>query len=137
MPHEFVISLYVKHHEIAQYIGLADFAITPVKPVPSKRFCSPIKNGEYWAMGLPVVISNNISDDSEIIETNNIGVVLRAFSQEEYQNAVLKIDNLRSQPGLRNKIIKIARQYRGFEIAEKVYKEVYAKGLEGNEAATE
>ena len=48
-----VIMAFVDHRDVPRYMGLADFALTPVKPVPSKRYCSPIKDGEYWALGLP------------------------------------------------------------------------------------
>jgi glycosyltransferase involved in cell wall biosynthesis len=120
-----IVMKFVPHNEVPRYMGLADFAITPVKPIPTKRYCTPIKDGEYWALGLPIVISKNISDDSDIIETNNIGVVLNTFSREAYQDAVLKIDVLRKQSDLRERIQSIAKKYRSFDIAEKVYREVY------------
>jgi hypothetical protein len=116
---------FVPHREVARYMGLADFAITPVKPIPTKRYCTPIKDGEYWALGLPVVIPADISDDATIIEANGVGAVLRAFSREAYQEAILKIDVLRMQPELRHKIRNIAKLYRSFDIAEKVYYEIY------------
>ena len=56
-------SLFVPYNQITDYYQIADFAINPVKPVPSKRYCTSIKDGEYWGMGLPVVITKNISDD--------------------------------------------------------------------------
>lgn len=124
-----IVMKFVPHNEIPRYMGLADFALTPVKPIPTKRYCTPIKNGEYWALGLPIVISPNISDDSEIIEKNNIGAVLKAFNYDEYQNAVLKIDTLLKEPGLRSKIINVAKRYRSYEIAEQVYKKIYYKEL--------
>ncbi len=122
---ECVVIKFVPHGEIPRYMGLADFAITPVKPIPTKRYCTPIKDGEYWALGLPVVISANISDDSEIIETNNIGAVLKEFNLKAYKQAISKIDGLLIQVDLRHKIRKIAKQYRSFEIAESVYRAIY------------
>lgn len=124
-----VVMRFVSHSEVPRYLGLADFALTPVKPIPTKKYCSPIKDGEYWALGLPIVISANISDDSEIIEKNDIGVVLKAFNQDAYQNAVLKIDNLRKRPGIPHKIRDVARRYRSYEIAERVYWEIYSNKL--------
>jgi len=124
-----IVMKFVPHNEVPRYMGLADFALTPVKPIPTKRYCTPIKDGEYWALGLPVVISANISDDSDIIETNHIGVVLKTLDLEEYQSAVLKIDELRMQPELRDRIRNIARKYRSFEIAEDVYKKIYSNKL--------
>jgi glycosyltransferase involved in cell wall biosynthesis len=124
---EIVVSTYVPHHSIAWYMGLGDFAITPVKPVPSKRYCTPIKDGEYWALGLPVVIPANISDDSEIIEENSIGAVLSTFDKPAYKEAIEKIDTLLQQPKDQtfNKIRAIANRYRSFQIAEKVYRQIY------------
>jgi len=55
-PEGQMIVRFVPHQSIAAHLSLADFAINPVKPVPSKRYCTSIKDGEYWAMGLPVII---------------------------------------------------------------------------------
>ncbi len=123
-----VISAFVSHKDIPDYMGLADFAITPVKSVPSKRYCTPIKDGEYWSLGLPVVITPNISDDSEIIANNKIGVVLNGLNKEAYQEAVEGIDSLLKQhtaKELYDKIHYIAVSYRSMSIAESIYKNIY------------
>jgi len=121
-----VIDKFVPHHEVPRYMGLANFGLTPVKPIPTKRYCTPIKDGEYWALGLPVVISSNISDDSEIIESNNIGVVLKSFDKIAYSHAVIYLDEILKTPGLRVKIRNIAKQYRSFGIAQNVYNQIYS-----------
>lgn len=120
--------VFVDYHEIENYFHLADFAINPVKPVSTKRYCTSIKDGEYWAAGLPVIITQNISDDSDIISKNNIGYVLNNLSNEEYSEACEKIDSLISKDKneLRNKIKSVAKKYRSFTIAENIYKEVYS-----------
>jgi glycosyltransferase involved in cell wall biosynthesis len=128
LPRSVVVARFVPHSEVPTYLGLADFALTPVKPVPTKRFCSPIKDGEYWAMGLPVVITHDISDDSEIIQMHDIGAVLARFDSESLRNAVKKIDSLlKERPGLTNRIRRIAEKHRNFELAEKVYDVIYAQ----------
>lgn len=119
---------FVNHAQIADYMGLADFAVTPVKPIPTKRYCTPIKDGEYWALGLPIVITRDISDDSEIVENQGIGSVMKEFSQSEYLRNVKEIDDLLkkySPTELYNKVRKVAEQYRSFEIAEQIYEEIY------------
>lgn len=128
LPRLVVVARFVPHSEVPRYLGVADFALTPVKPVPTKRFCSPIKDGEYWAMGLPVVITNNISEDSGIIEGNDIGAVLNSFDRESLRNAVKKIDSLLKEgTPLKTRIREIAEKHRSFELAERVYDAVYAK----------
>lgn len=123
-----IIVKFVNHSDIPDYIGLGDFAITPVKPIPSKRYCTPIKDGEYWALGLPVVITKGISDDSGIIERFDIGAVLEELNDEAYLKAVKKIDSLlmmNTNNEIRLKIQNIAHQFRDFKIARDIYREIY------------
>lgn len=124
----FIVRKFVPHTEVPRYLGLADFAITPVKPVPTKRFCTPIKDGEYWAMGLPVIITKNISDDSQIIDENNAGFVLNELNQTNYKSSVAHIDQLIQQTksnDLVSRIRPLAEKYRNYTIAEAIYKTIY------------
>lgn len=123
--------LFVPHASIPAYMGLGDLGITPVKPVPTKRYCTPIKDGEYWALGLPVIITAGISDDSELIERYRIGAVLQGTDMEHYQQAVKTIAHLLDTTTLDERyamIRPIAEKYRTFAIAEKVYAKVYGNG---------
>jgi glycosyltransferase involved in cell wall biosynthesis len=123
-----MIIRFVEHDSIEKYLGLGDFGITPVKSIPTKRYCTPIKDGEYWALGLPVVITKDISDDSEIIMKNNAGSVLNDLSTQSYKKAIEEINRLLAEdPGtLSRRIVNLARQYRNFDIAEKIYGNIYS-----------
>lgn len=123
-----IIRRFVPHAEIANYIGLGDFAFTPVKPIPTKQYCSPIKDGEYWALGLPVVITKNISDDSDIIKQNGIGYVLEHLNDAEYLKAIQLVDSLlknNSRENLYSKIRSIAETRRNFSISQSIYNAIY------------
>jgi glycosyltransferase involved in cell wall biosynthesis len=93
----------------------------------SKKFCTPIKNGEYWALGLPVIITKNISVDSDMIEDLNIGYVLQSLNRNGYVNAAKKIDELLNgdRDFLRKKIRKVAEQKRSYTIAQNIYEKIY------------
>lgn len=123
-----VITKFVPHASIPDYMGLADFALTPVKPVPTKKYCTPIKDGEYWALGLPVIISRDISDDSEIIRANNIGAVIDNYDQAHFSSAFAAIDRLLEEPAdIRYARIRaIAEKYRNFSVAHEAYQGVYS-----------
>jgi glycosyltransferase involved in cell wall biosynthesis len=128
LDYSIICAKFVSHAEVPQYMGLGDFGITPVKSIPTKRYCTPIKDGEYWALGLPIVITPNISDDSDIIEQNNIGAIWSYKDKNSYIETIEKIDCLlKNTPkkDLQNKIRAIAEKYRSFEIAEKIYKKIY------------
>lgn len=125
-PFASIVKKLVPHNEVPHYMALGTFGICPVKPLPSKEFCTPIKNGEYWAMGLPVLITKNISGDSKLISTNNIGYVLEALTTENYLKAVKAIDALKTTAGLAEKIRLVAEKERNFANAAKIYKAIYA-----------
>lgn len=122
---ETIIHLFVPHNKVPQYMGLAKFGLSPFIPVPSKRYGSPIKNSEYMAMGLPIIITKDISDDSEIIDKNEFGYVLQKLNQEEYLTACKKIDSLIKDNNLNQRIISYALTHRNFGIAENIYKAIY------------
>lgn len=125
-----VVTRFVPHTDIAKWMRMATFAINPVKPVPSRKHCTSIKDGEYWGMGLPIVITPDISDDSSIIEQNQIGAILRGFTKDDYLNTVKEMDRVlhtASRDELAGKIFAIGQKYRSFAIAEAIYKELYGK----------
>lgn len=131
LPGHVVISKFIFHKDVPLYLSLGDFAINPVKPVPTKRFCTSIKDGEYWAMGLPVVISPNISDDSGIIEREGIGVGMNFADKSQFPSALSQLERiLQEKNGLKRKIRQIAEQYRSFTIAENIYKAIYKNGID-------
>lgn len=123
---EVIIKRFIEHKNVPAFMSLGDFGICPVKSVTTKKYCTPIKNGEYWAMGLPIVITKNISTDSKLISDNNIGYVLQELHAFEYLKAVKKIDELLIDKTLGQKIRKIAEKYRNYSIAEDIYRSIYA-----------
>ena len=128
VPECIVVQKQVKHEDVPRYLSMGDFAINPVKPVPTKRYCTSIKDGEYWATGLPIVITKDISDDSEIIRTSGYGYELRRLDNEEYRRAILAIDKLicGDRVDLQKNIRKLAEKYRSYSISEEIYKTIYS-----------
>lgn len=120
---------FVPQHEVYAWMNAADFAFNPCRPVPSRRHGTSIKNAEYRAMGLPVVLAHDISDDSETIAAENAGAVLDEMNETNYRNAIQTIDDLlKTDCQLLNKrITDSMRKNRSMEIADRVYKEIYDK----------
>lgn len=118
-----IIIKEVPHSEVSSYLSAADIAFCPVKQTPSKRYCSPVKTGEYLAAGLPIVITKDISDDSEFIQSNNIGTVVD-FEDSESYNASLNLNEIVVAKE-REKIQEIGRTYRDAKHNFRVYNEIF------------
>lgn len=121
-------AVFVPHDEIPDYMGLGDFAFSAFKPVPSRKYCTPIKNGEYWAMGLPVIIPEGISTDSDIIRNANAGYVCKEMNATEFSKACQHIQillNSETADILSKRIHQLAEKHRNFAEAIAVYKTIY------------
>ncbi len=53
----------------------------------SEHGCSPTKIGEYWACGLPVVSTPNVSDTDAIVRNLRVGVVVRSRESGAFDRA--------------------------------------------------
>jgi len=128
IPEGVILKEFVPHEKVPDYMGLGDFGISPYNPVPSRKYSAPIKNSEYFALGLPVVITNNIADDSKLIEDHQLGAVLKNLNDAEYLSAVKKIDTMLTENAMEqlyHKIRPFAEKLKNFSIAKKIYKEIY------------
>ncbi|HEX8038981.1 MAG TPA: glycosyltransferase [Chryseosolibacter sp.] len=105
-----VIISSVPHDLVNEYLSASDFAFCCIRPAPSRKYCSPIKNGEYWANGLPILIERGVGDDSAIVEAEGGGVIL----EEDVEKALDTIQQMLSggRERLAATIQKIASRHR-------------------------
>ena len=78
----------VSRKEMPNELACADAGLFFLSSGISEHGCSPTKVGEYWAMGLPVVTTHNVSDNDEIIKSESVGVILADHSDQSYEQAV-------------------------------------------------
>jgi glycosyltransferase involved in cell wall biosynthesis len=70
------VLLQVPRSEVPKYLSAADIAILVRKPTVVNRVASPTKFAEYLLCGLPVIISEGIGDSSDLVRSDDVGVVL-------------------------------------------------------------
>ena len=75
------------YEEVPEYISAADFGLVAVPPLPSQRFRSPIKVGEYLCCGLPYLVCRGVSEDDVVAQRDGVGVVVDDFSPVEARRA--------------------------------------------------
>jgi hypothetical protein len=90
---EHIFWINADRNEVPSWLSASDLAICGIKNIRSRRFSSPIKNGEYWAMGLKVIILEGISDDYISAQELSIGYVLKNNSEIELRKILHTIEN--------------------------------------------
>jgi glycosyltransferase involved in cell wall biosynthesis len=100
----------VPPEEIPRYLKAADLALSFIKPCYSKLSSSPTKIAEYLASGLPVMCNPGIGDVDEVITRDQVGVIVREFSQEAYLDALRAADVLRQEADVRERCRASARR---------------------------
>ena len=78
---------HCENHKIPEFLSISDAGIFFINSYMKLGSC-PIKFAEYLSCGLPVVLNPGIGDTETIVNANNIGVVVKDFSIEEYDYSV-------------------------------------------------
>ncbi|WP_133259498.1 glycosyltransferase family protein [Pseudochryseolinea flava] len=110
----------VPYRDVPRYLSMSDFAFATYKPSPSKRFLSPIKVGEYWSCGLPVMLTKGVGDDADIIHASGCGSIF-SFEDKDGAAGLHQIAMQLSDSNVREKQFALARQYRNVMLLEKAY----------------
>ncbi len=89
-----IIVISAERNELPNLLALSDISIFFIMPTYSKRASSPTKKAELLGMGIPIICNSNIGDTDKIIEQQNCGLVIKQFNNQEYINAIDKIDTI-------------------------------------------
>lgn len=126
----------VPHADMPAYLSAADLAFSTIRPAPSKRGQCPVKNGEYWAAGLPILMSDGIGDDHLLMREGIGGAVFNAtFS--DLGTALDRVAGIMRRPGVRQDMHALAVRTRSLAIAERLLNELLddiRKGSRGEQA---
>ena len=70
-----VVQVWVDHFEVPGMLACADYALLLRENSVTNHVASPVKFAEYLHQGLPVIISPNVGDYSELVTNSKIGCV--------------------------------------------------------------
>ncbi|UOQ97068.1 hypothetical protein MUN81_17730 [Hymenobacter sp. 5317J-9] len=107
------------HAEVPNYLAAADFAFLLSRPTPG---LSPIKIGEYWASGLPILLAEGVGDDSGIVEKEGSGATFNLARPGSVASALARIEEQLAQPSHRADATALALRHRSPERAREAYR---------------
>lgn len=120
-PLERVKMLRLDHDQVPAYLSAADMAFAFYKGTPSSLYLSPVKNGEYWANGLPVVMTRGVADDSALIDREPIAGALFDPLSNDLRAALDQVLDTLGSPGQRSRTMRFAREHRSRERLDAAY----------------
>jgi len=110
-------------NKVPNRLADVDTGIFFIMPVFSKKASSPTKQGEFMAMGIPVITNSGVGDTDFIIEKYKSGIIIPDFTEKSYTEAVNKIpDLLNIKPA---EIRKGALEYFSLEKGVNKYRNIY------------
>jgi len=115
----------VPHSTMPQELARQDVGLFLFTRGISEHGCSPTKVGEYWAMGLPVVITPNVSDTEDIVRRERVGVLLSGFSAAAYARALDELVAILKDADLPERCRAASERYYGLEPACERLHEMY------------
>lgn len=118
-------SVFVKRaqrNEVPALASISTFSLFFIKPAYSKKASSPTKQGELMGLGIPIVCNSGVGDTAEIVRKYNSGVVVDAFNESTYNQAIDEIEKLHFEA---ETLRTGALDYFDLEIGVQRYAEVY------------
>ena len=120
------------HAGVACAMCLMDAGVFFIKPVYSKISSAPTKLGEFLGCGVPCLSNAGVGDMSSILDGEQVGVVLRDFSEKSMRDAVAKLLDLTRHPEIKNRCRDVALKYFSLDNGVRVYERIYCE-LQGDD----
>jgi glycosyltransferase involved in cell wall biosynthesis len=125
-PEQFFVTK-APHHEVPGYLSAADFAFAPIKAAECRQYCSPVKVGEYWANGLPVLLTEGVGDDSNIIKKEGGGAIFDLTKPASIPQAIKQIAALIKEPDYRLATRRLAVRHRSMDLGRAAYEKFFSR----------
>ncbi len=117
----------VSPEQIPSWLGQAHVGLSLIKSGTSWQGVCPTKLGEYFATGLPVIATDQVGDIRAIIESNNVGVVLRSCTSAAYDAALDQLESLWADPTLPARCRHVAESIFALSIGTSRYWSLYCR----------
>jgi glycosyltransferase involved in cell wall biosynthesis len=113
------------HREMPEALGGQDAGLLFLARGLSEHGGSPTKVGEYWACGLPVVATANVSDVDAIVRAEGVGVIVEEDTDPAFERAAEALRALLADPELPARCRRAAEVHYGLEPAVRRQADLY------------
>ncbi len=113
--------------ELPAFLSAADIGLIAYKDFDVRKYCSPVKTGEYLLCGLPYMVQRGTSEDDEVAEKNHVGVVLETYDSRGLDEKWAELETLmhEDKTQLRARCRQTGITYRGKSKALSTLKSIF------------
>jgi glycosyltransferase involved in cell wall biosynthesis len=126
--------LTVPHEEVPAHLCRAHAGLFFLAGGIGALSCSPTKVGEYWACGLPVVMSAGVGDLDEVVREQRVGIVIDEQTEPAFNGAVRELQVLLDDPELRLRCRAAAEAHYSLDAGVAAQLALYERVLRGPNA---
>jgi glycosyltransferase involved in cell wall biosynthesis len=126
-----IIIKKAKRSEVPTLLSFSKLSVFFIKSCYSKQASSPTKFGEILAMGIPVITNTGVGDISDILGRSGSGIVLKNFTDAEFECIANKIAEGISYN--KSVIRNTALEYYNLDNAVENYNKIYSAILGSHE----
>lgn len=127
IPAAQIIIRKASRQQVPLLLSLSTYSVFFIKPCYSKLSSSPTKHGEIMAMGIPLITNSGVGDVEMIVKKYNAGIVLDAFTNNQFETAAAAIVTGRQYD--KENIRRGAGEFYSLEKAVEKYVHIYNRIL--------
>jgi glycosyltransferase involved in cell wall biosynthesis len=122
----------VTHAEVPHQIARMDAGVFFIKPVFSKQASAPTKLAEFLGCGIPCLTNAGVGDMAGILESERVGVSLKAFDDGTVNNGLQALLQLVTDPAIRARCVSAAQKHFSLEEGANSYNSIYTNLFRNN-----
>lgn len=119
---EALMVVAARRAEVPLLVAAGDYGLFFIKPCFSKLASSPVKLGEFFAMGLPVVTNAGVGDVERIVVESSAGVLVGGMDAPSYVQALDELEQLTPD---RNRWRAVTRHWFDLNRGVAAYDQIY------------
>ena len=103
-----------------------------IPPLPSQKYRTPVKIGNYLSCGLPYIVTRGIADDDDLAEQKKIGVVYDSLDEKDFDLPLAQLLDLvkEDKAQQRERCRKIAIERRGIHNSVNALRDIFTQLFE-------
>lgn len=106
----------IVHSEIPKYLSIADVGVSPIPPTPIFKVSSPTKVLEIMAMGIPIVVNEEIPEQKKVVSNSKAGICTKYDKVKFAEKIIYILKNKDIATKMGQMGIKYIKQYRDYHI---------------------